>query len=204
MNLTGRIPVVAMAACATIGLLSPGIQAQAVTSAERMASIRSQQMARNAMITRQNAATAGQTTQYSNAAQPAVTQRAAAQRSYTAYGAAPSAQASMNRGVTGVRPTASGASMVGIRTALHAFAVDMGRMPTSAEGLGALLNRPPGAKNWRGPYISSVNWHQALTDPWGNAYRYFATVTGRYQQYTISSDGPDRMAGTTDDLKVQF
>jgi general secretion pathway protein G len=77
-------------------------------------------------------------------------------------------------------------------------------MPTAAEGLGALLKAPPGARNWRGPYISQVNWHPALADPWGNQYRYNVQGAGRSQMYTISSDGPDQVAGTADDLSVQF
>lgn len=200
MKLTGCNSLATMAACAVF-VLPLNIQAQTATPAERMAAIRSQQMARSAMIARQKAAQNGGVSANTTAQRAAAQRAAAAQRSRTR---APSTQPSMRRATSGVKPAASGASLVSMRTALNAFAMDMGRMPTAAEGLGALLKPPPGAKNWRGPYISSVNWRQALTDPWGNPYRYFVTGTGRYQQHTISSDGPDRTMGTADDLKVQF
>ncbi len=104
----------------------------------------------------------------------------------------------------GARPTAAGASLSGVQHALAAYSADMGGMPTAAQGLGALLNPPPGARNWRGPYISSNNFRAALTDPWGNLYRYVVQGTGRQAMHSISSNGPDGQPGTRDDLSVQF
>lgn len=127
-----------------------------------------------------------------------------------AAAAARAAQAPAVAGVTsarqfsGARPTAAGASLSGIQRALAAYSADMGRMPTAAEGLGALVNPPPGARNWRGPYISSNNFRAALTDPWGNLYRYVVQGTGRQAMHSISSNGPDGQPGTSDDLSVQF
>ncbi len=105
---------------------------------------------------------------------------------------------------TSARPVAAGASLAGMQKALSAFALDMGRMPTGAEGLNALLYPPPGAKNWRGPYISTTNWRAAFTDPWGSQYRYVVQGTGRQAVHYILSNGPDRAANTRDDLSVQF
>ncbi len=111
---------------------------------------------------------------------------------------------SSGRHFSGARPTATGASLSGIQRAFGAFSADMGRMPTAAEGLGALLTPPPGARNWRGPYISSNNFRAALTDPWGNLYRYVVQGAGRQAMHSISSNGPDGKPGTADDLSVQF
>lgn len=114
------------------------------------------------------------------------------------------ATAGVTRNVSPRGSTASG-SVAGLRTALSAFAADMGRMPTGAEGLNALITRPPGARNWRGPYIAVTNTRAPFADPWGTQYRYFSQPAGpnRYI-YTIASNGPDRVPGTADDLQIQF
>lgn len=189
------------------GLSGANLCAQASVSTQRLAAVRNSNAARQAAVRQQ--ALANQ--------QALALQRArAANRVAGGSGSYTTARARTGQptvaGVTsarsvaggGVRSTASSASLAGIQTAIQAFSVDMGRAPTAAEGLGALINRPPGATNWRGPYISTVNWHTALTDPWGNPYRYNVQGDGRYVMHIISSDGPDRIAGTSDDLSVQF
>lgn len=105
---------------------------------------------------------------------------------------------------TSARPVAAGASLMGMQKALSGFALDVGRMPTAAEGLKALLYPPPGVRNWRGPYISSNNWHAAFADPWGSQYRYVVQGTGRQAIHYIISNGPDRLPNSRDDLSVQF
>src|SRR6202163_1013178 len=52
---------------------------------------------------------------------------------------------------------------------LDLFKLEVGRYPTSQEGLQALLSAPAGVANWNGPY-----WKKATLpkDPWGNEYKY--------------------------------
>src|SRR5688500_11653408 len=78
----------------------------------------------------------------------------------------------------GARSTVGNASMSGLSKGMASFAADMGRMPTTSEGLMALIVRPPGAKNWRGPYISTNNYKAPFADPWGTQYRYTQQVNG--------------------------
>lgn len=54
-------------------------------------------------------------------------------------------------------------------SALDLFRLDVGRYPTSQEGLGALVGRPGGAGQWRGPYLKG---NSVPLDPWGRAYQY--------------------------------
>jgi len=105
---------------------------------------------------------------------------------------------------SGARQAAGSASLSGISVALSGFAADMGRMPTASEGLNALIVRPPGAKNWRGPYISTTNQRAPFADPWGSQYRLVQQPAGTRMLYSIHSNGPDRLPGTRDDLSVQF
>lgn len=53
--------------------------------------------------------------------------------------------------------------------AVQLFYIDTGRYPTANEGLGVLVERPPGDSGWNGPYLQS---EEALIDPWGRDYIY--------------------------------
>ena len=71
--------------------------------------------------------------------------------------------------------------------ALDLFYIDAGRYPTSAEGLAALAQRPPGVDTWNGPYLRD---RSVPADPWGNPYRY-APVPSETQPITLYSTGAD-------------
>ena len=53
-------------------------------------------------------------------------------------------------------------------TALDTFRLDVGRYPTSQEGLAALMQKPGGADRWDGPYLKK----DLPPDPWGKPYVY--------------------------------
>jgi general secretion pathway protein G len=56
-----------------------------------------------------------------------------------------------------------------LEKALDLFKLDVGRYPTSEEGLDALAKRPGSAAQWAGPYLRGDG---VPPDPWGNAYKY--------------------------------
>ncbi len=82
---------------------------------------------------------------------------------------------------------------------LQQYRTDTGTFPTTAQGLGALINPPADVTSWRGPYIkiSSIP-----LDPWKNPYRY--AFPSAHQQpagkYDCWSLGPDGINGTADDI----
>src|SRR5436853_60468 len=53
-------------------------------------------------------------------------------------------------------------------TSLDTFRLDVGRYPSTQEGLAALRQRPFGADRWDGPYIKK----DVPADPWGRPYYY--------------------------------
>ena len=77
--------------------------------------------------------------------------------------------------------------------ALKDFRRDVGRYPTAAEGLAALLVPPASARGWRGPYLRRIP-----LDPWGNPYVY-VPVTGSAPPQVISA-GPDGVQGNADEF----
>lgn len=77
--------------------------------------------------------------------------------------------------------------------ALDTYRLDVGRYPTTEEGMNALLVAPPtaGAK-WNGPYLPKVP-----SDPWGRAYQYKAP--GAKADFEITSLGRDGQPGGSGD-----
>lgn len=54
-----------------------------------------------------------------------------------------------------------------LAAAMDDFFIDMGRYPTTDEGIDALLAAPTGVKTWAGPYVRS---ERTLIDPWDRKY----------------------------------
>jgi general secretion pathway protein G len=78
-------------------------------------------------------------------------------------------------------------------TALDTFRLDVGRYPTTQEGLEALRQRPSGVERWDGPYLKK----EIPRDPWGNPYVYRSP--GEREPYELSSYGADGVAGGGED-----
>jgi len=74
-------------------------------------------------------------------------------------------------------------------TALDALRLDVGRYPTSEEGLKALREKPSGMENWKGPYLPK----EIPSDPWGKSYVYKSP--GEHGDYDLTSYGLDGAPG---------
>jgi len=77
-----------------------------------------------------------------------------------------------------------------IEGALQLFAFDVGRFPTSSEGLDALIRNPGNLEAWKGPYL---NKSELPNDPWGKPYLY--RCPGQHGDYDLFSYGPDGVEG---------
>jgi general secretion pathway protein G len=80
--------------------------------------------------------------------------------------------------------------LANIEAGLDLFKYDEDRYPTTDEGLGALLEAPPGIENWNGPYIKKA---AGIKDPWGHPYHY--RCPGEHGAYDLYSDGPEAQTG---------
>jgi general secretion pathway protein G len=74
-------------------------------------------------------------------------------------------------------------------TALDTFRLDVGRYPTSQEGLQALTQKPGGVDRWDGPYLKK----EVPPDPWNKPYIYRSP--GEHGPYDIISYGADGVPG---------
>jgi len=74
-------------------------------------------------------------------------------------------------------------------TALDTFRLDVGRYPSSEEGLEALRTKPGGLERWDGPYLKK----ELPLDPLGKAYAYKSP--GEHGAFDIVSYGADGAPG---------
>ncbi|HEY6025236.1 MAG TPA: type II secretion system major pseudopilin GspG [Pseudolabrys sp.] len=83
-------------------------------------------------------------------------------------------------------------------SALDLFYLDAGRYPSSAEGLGALVQPVGGIAIWNGPYLKGED---VPLDPWGKAYVYRSPGEhGAYDVISFGSDGQEGGSGTAADI----
>ncbi len=81
---------------------------------------------------------------------------------------------------------------------LDLYRLEVGRYPTDSEGLEALLEAPPNAVGWNGPYLKKA---AALVDPWGEPYIYRRPGEhGEFDIYSLGADGQDGGEGEDQDL----
>lgn len=76
--------------------------------------------------------------------------------------------------------------------ALDLFYLDVGRFPTSSEGLAALVQPSGSIAGWSGPYLKGG---VVPNDPWNNSYVYRSP--GQHGPYDIVSLGADGQEGGT-------
>ena len=77
-----------------------------------------------------------------------------------------------------------------LSASLDMFLLDIGRYPTSEEGLQVLVSAAQGIQNWNGPYLKK---QRLPMDPWGNNYVYRSP--GEHGAYDLYSLGFDNTVG---------
>lgn len=87
-----------------------------------------------------------------------------------------------------------------LKGAVRLFYLDVGRYPSEAEGLQALLEAPSGLDGWMGPYLDGA---ADLSDPWERAYLYRSPAGEKpFEILTYGRDG--RAGGTREDSDISL
>jgi len=85
-----------------------------------------------------------------------------------------------------------------ISQTLDLYKLEIGRYPTTQEGLQALISAPAGVTNWNGPY-----WKKSTVpkDPWGNEYKYASPAQNApYEISSLGADGKEGGEGPNKDI----
>jgi len=80
-----------------------------------------------------------------------------------------------------------------LSSALDLYYLDVGRYPSTSEGLAALAQQPGGVQAWNGPYLRSG---AVPNDPWGHSYVYRSP--GEHGSFDIVSHGAHGQEGGPD------
>lgn len=81
---------------------------------------------------------------------------------------------------------------------LDLYRLEVGRYPSTEQGLEALVRQPSGVDKWNGPYLRKSELPQ---DPWGVPYRYQSPGEhGAYDLYTLGADGQPGGDGENQDV----
>ncbi|HSI32304.1 MAG: type II secretion system protein GspG [Phycisphaerae bacterium] len=91
-------------------------------------------------------------------------------------------------------------SMASIAEALNTFKADVGRYPTTTEGLRSLVDKPLRNDKWKGPYLKQP---LLLTDPWKRPYGYKFPGASDPKGFDLFSPGPDGRPDTGDEIKYE-
>ncbi|HRK37058.1 MAG TPA: type II secretion system major pseudopilin GspG [Burkholderiaceae bacterium] len=98
----------------------------------------------------------------------------------------------------GAKSKTAAVQIADLEKSLELFKLDVGRFPTTEEGLQALSVKPATASGWNGPYIKGG----VPNDPWGKPYRYTAVAAG-IEIATLGADGTTGGDGENADVKNQ-
>ena len=80
---------------------------------------------------------------------------------------------------------------------LEMYKLDVGRFPTTSQGLGALVNKPAGVSGWNGPYLKS----DVPLDPWKNEYNYkYPGEKGEVDIFSYGQNGSPGGEGEDSDV----
>lgn len=84
-------------------------------------------------------------------------------------------------------------------SALDLFYLDLGRYPSTGEGLTALVQRPGGAEGWNGPYLKN---NTVPNDPWGRPYKYRSPADRcPYDIVSLGAHGQEGGTGAATNIK---
>ena len=90
-----------------------------------------------------------------------------------------------------------------LRSAVETYRLEVGQLPTEAQGLDVLYHRPTderAAARWRGPYLDEP----VPLDPWNNPYQYsIPGADGRpFALYSFGADGVRGGEGNDADVGI--
>lgn len=89
----------------------------------------------------------------------------------------------------GAKTKTAGIQIKDLEQSLEMYKLDVGRFPTTDQGLQALNKKPSGATGWNGPYLKS----DVPLDPWKQEYHY--KYPGEHGELDIYSYGQNGSPG---------
>jgi len=90
------------------------------------------------------------------------------------------------------------AQLDALEKALDQYRLDVGRYPSTEQGLSALVTKPGNEARWSGPYLKKG----VPPDPWGRPYIYKSPGDhGDFDLVSLGKDGQPGGTGEAEDIK---
>lgn len=98
----------------------------------------------------------------------------------------------------GAKSKTAALQITDLEKSFEIFKLDVGRYPTTDEGLNALVAKPATASGWNGPYLKGG----LPNDPWGKPYIYKSPAeNGAFEILTLGADGVPGGDGENADIR---
>jgi len=98
----------------------------------------------------------------------------------------------------GAKSKTAALQITDLEKSFEIFKLDVGRYPTTEEGLNALVAKPATASGWNGPYLKGG----LPNDPWGKPYIYKSPAeNGAFEILTLGADGVPGGDGENADIR---
>lgn len=98
----------------------------------------------------------------------------------------------------GAKSKTAGVQIADLEKSLELFKLDVGRFPSTEEGLTALNTAPSGLAGWNGPYVKGG----IPNDPWGKPYKYSSpAANGGVEIVSLGADGAPGGEGENADVR---
>ena len=94
------------------------------------------------------------------------------------------------------KQNAARAQMALFETALDTYRLDVGKYPSTEQGLKALRTKPSDDEKWDGPYLPKA----VPKDPWGHPYVYRRTDNGEVEMISLGANGTEGGEGEDKDI----
>lgn len=86
----------------------------------------------------------------------------------------------------GAKTKTAGIQIKDLEQALEMYKLDVGRFPSTAQGLNSLVTKPADASGWNGPYLKK----NVPQDPWKREYHYkYPGDKGELDIFTYGANG---------------
>jgi len=100
--------------------------------------------------------------------------------------------------VGGAKTDSAKLQIENLGAALDMYRLEVGRYPSTSQGIEALNKDPGDAPGWNGPYLKK---NVEIKDPWGADYQYrFPGEHGEYDLYSYGADGTPGGEGENADV----
>ena len=94
------------------------------------------------------------------------------------------------------KQNAARSQMALFETALDTYRLDVGKYPSTEQGLRALRTKPSDEEKWDGPYLPK----SVPKDPWGHPYIYKRADNGEVEMISLGANGTEGGEGEDKDI----